>query len=126
MTKREGGIIGAFYFSQSKSGNLNGEFTNNGLDGTLTESSDKKDCFKHKFIGNYDTTWFENGIVQHMELSIIIKENSNSMLYELNWKTTKGVNKFNGVGFISGKKLIGYYTDWNYNGWQHSISPIRV
>lgn len=109
MTEKEIVVLGAFYFMQAKSGNLTGEFTNNGLNDILTECSNKRDCFKHKFIGEYDTTWFEDGIGQHLVLSISFKKNSNSKLYQLIWKTTKGKDVFNGVGFITGEKLVGYY-----------------
>lgn len=103
-------IIGAFYFKQNKSGNLLGEFTNNKMEGVSTESSDLTSNYKMKFEGIYETTWFEENIGQNLTLEIR-NESKNDNLFELTWRNKKGDMQFRGVGFIVGKKLIGYYTD---------------
>lgn len=104
-------IIGTFYFKQTKSGNLIGEFTNNNMLGISTESADIYTSIKDKFVGDYKTTWFEVEKSQYLTLKIRIKESTNNTVIELTWENKSGLEKFHGLGFIVGKKLVGYYTD---------------
>lgn len=103
-------IIGTFYFKQTNSGNLIGEFTNNNMSGISTESADITSNYKMKFEGTYETTWFEENMGQKLTLEIKVKETKSRLIYKLFWKKNE-IIKFCGIGFIVGKKLIGYYTD---------------
>ncbi len=104
-----GNIVGTFYFKQNKSGNLLGEFTNNKMNGISTESSDLTSSYQMRFVGTYETTWFEKKTSQNLTLVIDIKKDSDG-IYNLTWKKNKSI-KFYGIGFITGKRLIGYYTN---------------
>lgn len=104
-------IIGAFYFEQTYSGNLIGEFVNNKMSGISTESADTNNRNECKFVGNYKTTWSESEKSEFSYLKIEIKENTNNTVFKLTWNDKSGSSKFTGIGFITDEKLIGYYTD---------------
>lgn len=54
-------IHGTFYFTKTKSGNLLGEFINNGLKNFIVESANIDEGFcKEKFEAEYVTNWLED------------------------------------------------------------------
>ncbi len=55
-------IIGSFYLTMTQNGNLTGEFCNNTLRTSSTESADRTSPFlERNFAGTYNSTWFDNG-----------------------------------------------------------------
>lgn len=98
------GLIGSFVFSKTASGNLIGEFINNGkITKVSTESANLVESMSG-FSGEYQTSWMENNKPKFARL--IIEQRNDT--YELNWYlSTKEVHK--GRGFIHGEFLVGYY-----------------
>lgn len=106
-----GNVIGRFYFKQTNNRNLLGEYSNNGSIHNASESSDfLKSDSEDKFIGEFKTTWFENG-ANLLTLEIIYKVGSNNKLYTLQWKDKSGTTRFYGEGFLVDDILIGDYRD---------------
>ena len=68
-------IHGTFYFTKTKSGNLLGEFINNGLKNFIVESANIDEGFcKEKFEAEYITNWLEDE--KTFASKLIIKRNS--------------------------------------------------
>jgi len=70
-------LFGRFYFKQTSNGNLTGEFSNSTSNQISTESCDylpqkNPDIGKraNDYIGNYDSTWQENGAPHFAKLEI--------------------------------------------------------
>ena len=79
-------LIGSFYFKQTVTKNLIGEFTNNKLFRVLTESADFIDsAVNEDFIGTYHSTWQQNEEHFFAKLKIDYKEGSNNSIYILKW-----------------------------------------
>ena len=103
-------VIGRFYFRQTSSGNLLGEFSNNHTDCNITESANLKGEFKNVFIGDFKSTWYES-IAHSLDLNIKYKEYTGDKLYTLVWK--KGdIPKYYGEGFLVDNILIGDYRNF--------------
>ena len=105
-------IYGTFYFAKTKSGNLLGEFTNNGLKEYIVESANiNKDFCKDNFEAEYITNWLEDE--ETFIAKLIIERNSNNnKMFDLTWRNIKNNELiFKGIAFKKRKILIG-----NYNG----------
>lgn len=95
-------FIGTFYFEKTINGNLIGEFTNNDSDIVIPECAQITN-HPNEFEGIYLSCWYDIDLCQ-AELEIIKMINK----FKVKWTTTKG-DDFIGEGFLTGKKLIGYY-----------------
>ena len=105
-------INGTFYFSKTKSGNLLGEFTNNGLKEYIVESANiNKDFCKEKFEAEYITNWLEDE--ETFIAKLIIERNSNNnKMFDLTWRDIKNNEPiFKGIAFKKRKILIGNYNE---------------
>jgi len=97
-------IIGRFYFKQTTNGNLIGEFSNNHSTGISTESCELRER-KGDYLGDYESTWQENGKPILAQLTISPKPNG---LFILEWR--KGpMCIFKGEGMLCDDILIGDY-----------------
>lgn len=106
-------ITGSFYFRQTETKNLIGEYTNNCLSIILTECSNYcgNNERNEEFIGQYITVWHDkNEGTQTMNLEITFKEGSNKKIFTLKWTDSKGKKVFVGLGFVVDRLLIGSYT----------------
>lgn len=104
-------IIGRFYFKQTNSGNLIGEFSNNSMSTNSTESADISQRDKEPFTGDYLTTWIQNEEAIFFKLKIQPKTIHN--IYKLTWYESDIKNpSFLGEGFIVDEILIGNYQDF--------------
>lgn len=100
-------IIGCFYFKKTQSGNLIGEFSNNGIDTFITECANIKEGFE---VNNYDaeyiTTWLEDFNPHIAELKIIKTEKK----FKLKWcHLNKETIIFEGTAILESNILIGKY-----------------
>lgn len=109
-------ILGSFYLRQLHNGNLHGEFCNNTLRTSSTESADRTEVtFERNFEGEYHSTWFEDG-AEHYLLKISPKERT-ATVFTLLWRNTDANVVFRGEGFImSDNILIGNYWDEEVQG----------
>jgi hypothetical protein len=103
-------IIGRFYFKQTKSGNLIGEFSNNMSPINLTECSNINSKFNEDFCGDFKTIWFENK-ENLLNLKIERRDINDNNIYKLTWSNNGGVI-FWGEGFIVDDILIGDYRNF--------------
>jgi len=112
-------LIGQFYYRLTQSGNLLGEFSNNGTLFNWTESADlvrEDNKSIDSFEGTYHTTWQEGGNPCFATLIIIPKVTTAGPainIFELTW-TFKNQNQptFYGEGFISEGILVGSYRNF--------------
>ena len=96
-------FIGSFYFDKTVNGNLIGEFSNNETDFIMTESAMTK-INKPTFEGTYTSTWYDVDLNKAtLEITKI------GCKYKLDW-TEPGKQGYEGEGFLTGDKLIGFYT----------------
>jgi hypothetical protein len=110
-------IIGRFYFRRTSNGNLIGEFSNNksgvgGLPQTSTESCDLRGSDTGDYLGEYYSTWQEQGKPQFADLKISHK-NGTTRLFSLEW-TRSGKPIFKGEGMLCDNVLIGDYQNGDY------------
>ncbi len=106
-----GKIIGRFYFKKTQNNNLIGEFSNNLHNRNYTESADSI-CATENFIGEYYSTWQDNGKATFAKLKIEYKEGSGTSLFKLEWFSEKEEKIFEGEGFLCDDMLIGDYRDF--------------
>jgi hypothetical protein len=107
---------GRFYFKITSNGNLLGEYDDEEMTYTGTESAVRLDQgISNKttlsFLGEFATCWLENNKTpQFAKLLITEKKNSNpnSNLFELKW-TMDNKKKFEGEGMLCDNILIGSY-----------------
>lgn len=100
-------IIGRFYFKQTQSKNLLGEFSNNASDENYVEAAFKT-TEEDGFEGIYETKWIEKDVSIY-NLSIKSISIKNSIIYYLEWKTGNGKVIFKGQGMLVDNILIGNY-----------------
>ncbi len=105
-------LIGRFYFKRTKNGNLIGEFSNLNSLKNSTESADAIEVEDNSFIGEYHSTWQENGKAHDAKLTIEYKENTHNSIYVLKWFAKGQDIKFQGEGFLVDDILIGDYRDF--------------
>lgn len=97
-------LIGTFYFKQTTSRNLLGEFANNKNGEILTETATPKPPLTNKdYEGDYNSVWFDTEL-HRADLSI--KKPGNK--YKLKWTET-GKPSYEGEGILVDNILIGYY-----------------
>jgi len=105
-------ITGRFYFRITNSGNLIGEFSNNGLTVNSTESADRKashESNSNSFEGQFHSSWQEDGEAFYADLTIAPKTGTTNIL-TLIWSRGKKTI-FWGEGFLAEGLLIGNYQD---------------
>lgn len=104
-------INGRFYYMQTESGNLMGEYSNQTSFRNVPESAELIER-NGQFIGSYNSTWFEriDGESVSMILTIDFKPRSEGRLFRLIWQVN-GEDQFYGEGFIFNNLLIGNYWD---------------
>ena len=109
-------IYGTFYFTKTKSGNLLGEFINNGLKNFIVESANINEGFcKEKLEAEYTTNWLEDENAFASKL-IIERDLENAKMFNLTWLDLKSKKPiFSGIGFKKKKILIGKYSDKKNN-----------
>lgn len=95
-------IIGRFYFKQTTNGNLLGEFSNNGTKRNYTESADLLSKKEIDFVGEYNTTWYED---EACSAKLVIKLKHEN-IFTLKWS---GKSNFDGEGMLCDNILIGNY-----------------
>jgi len=100
-------LFGRFYFKKTTNGNLLGEFSNNFSEGVSTESADKIEG-SESYIGVYNTTWQEKGIIHFAKLYISQKKETQNLIFALEWKE-KDALIFVGEGMYCDNILVGNY-----------------
>lgn len=103
-------VNGRFYFKQMSNGNLIGEFSNSETSRNCTESADiVPESRKGDYIGNYLSTWQEDGTPCFAELEISEKL-EHDKIFTIEWyeKGRKSL-KFKGEGMLCDTILIGNY-----------------
>ncbi len=95
-------FVGSFYFKQTNTGNLIGEFINNESFDIHVESA-KLVNDQQLFVGTYTSTWFDETL--HLATLIISRVGNK---FNLDWTDSKSIN-YEGQGFIADDMLIGYY-----------------
>ncbi|HCZ36318.1 MAG TPA: hypothetical protein DHV26_10385 [Cytophagales bacterium] len=101
--------VGSFYFRLTTSGNLLGEFSNNGSTENSTESAERKIPAGNSFVGEFYASWQEDGKAFYADLEITPKTQTANM-FTLTWmRDNKQV--FWGQGFLAEGLLIGNYQD---------------
>ena len=97
-------FVGSFYFKRTTSGNLLGEFSNNG-DANLHVESARLVGSTTDFIGNYISSW-DDGTISSANLKISPFGNK----YQVVWSHKTGSTiDYEGEAFVAGEMLIGYY-----------------
>ena len=99
-------LIGRFYLKKTNNGNLLGEFSNNESNKIFSESADSVDescCF----IGDYNSTWQEDGLYHFAKLTIAFRPETNKKIFTLKW--VEGSKTFIGEGMLCDNILIGDY-----------------
>jgi hypothetical protein len=99
-------IIGQFYFKKTSNGNLFGEWSNNDKAEIFSESCDLIKAGNDIYLGEYISTWQENGKPISAKLTITRKQN-NSPLFFLKWHGNKF--GFEGEGMLCDDILIGRF-----------------
>jgi hypothetical protein len=112
-------LIGRFYFKQAGKGKLKGEFSNNKSTDILTETADliknvDDRINEREFIGNYDSTWQENGEPVFAKLRIEYRQETDNKIYSLTWDWDINNRKYThwGEGMRCGDILIGDYRNF--------------
>ena len=95
-------FVGSFYFKQTITGNLIGEFINNDSFDVHVESA-KRVNDQQLFEGTYDSTWFDETL--HLATLTISRVGNK---FNLEWNDSKSIH-YEGQGFIVDSMLIGYY-----------------
>jgi hypothetical protein len=103
-------LIGRFYFKRTDNGNLIGEFSNNTSVRNAGESAEVI-CSSDKFIGEFHSTWYEDGLPCLAKLKIDFKPGTNNTIYSLRWEVTDGEGYW-GEGILCDGILIGDYRDY--------------
>ncbi|MBY8963342.1 hypothetical protein KJK34_11310 [Flavobacterium sp. D11R37] len=107
-------IIGSFYLQLTINGNLTGEFVNQHSQRAATESADRRSGAIDRFVGTYNSTWFD-GQAQNMTLTINEKrDNAGDILlniFRLRWSDGNNRTVFVGKGFLANNMLLGVYAD---------------
>jgi|HubBroStandDraft_2_1064218.scaffolds.fasta_scaffold275467_2 hypothetical protein len=98
-------IIGRFYLKHTSNGNLIGEFSNDHSAEISTESCDLRGN-ANGYVGQYHSTWQENGNPFFADLEITHKPNTNNKIFTLKWR---GASNFDGEGMFCDDILIGDY-----------------
>lgn len=107
-------IIGRFYFTKTKNGNLLGEFSNNLSVKSSTEGADLiKSVLSESYIGEYLTTWSELNNCYLLTLLITYKPSCFDKIYTLTWLDNNKKIKFWGEGFICDNLLVGDYRNFS-------------
>jgi hypothetical protein len=102
-------IRGRFYFIQKNKRNLIGEFSNNESNFISTESADKVSLtIEDDFIGDYRSSWQENGESLYSDLKIRYKNGTSQTIFSLDWNRN-GLPIFVGEGMLCDNILIGDY-----------------
>jgi hypothetical protein len=114
-TKKQIMINGRFYYIQTDSGNLIGEYSNQTSESNTPESAELI-CGDGRFIGSYNSTWFEriDGESVSMILTIDFKPESKGRILVLTWQVKNEI-RYYGEGFIVNNMLIGNYWDKDLN-----------
>lgn len=105
-------ILGSFYLRQVNNGNLLGEFCNNTMMTSSTESADRIVISQESnFEGVYNSTWFENGAeVYTLNIQALPPP---ATVFILEWTNASNNVVFRGEGFLMGNILMGNYWDEN-------------
>lgn len=102
-------LLGKFYFKKTTNGNLLGEFSNNIDNIILTESADLDQDDSESYLGDYNSTWQQNGKPCFANLKISQKPGIRNKIFILNWKVKGGILIFKGEGMLCDNILIGDY-----------------
>ncbi|WP_247095034.1 hypothetical protein [Arenibacter sp. S6351L] len=103
-------ILGSFFLRMTNNGNLLGEFCNNTLSTSSTESADRiSNLSERTFVGTYNSTWFNNGAEAYILDIQSLPEPATVFILE--WTNRITNNIFRGEGFLIGEMLIGSYWD---------------
>lgn len=102
-------IIGTFYFRKTQSGNLIGEFSNNGIEEFNVECANIKENYNiNEFDAKYITTWLEDFESHTAELEIV----KTDLNYKLKWyKINTNKLIFEGTAIEENNILIGKYNN---------------
>ncbi|PZO24291.1 MAG: hypothetical protein DCE86_16865 [Flavobacteriaceae bacterium] len=105
-------ILGRFYLKRTQDRNLIGQFSNQAMNENITENAifTGNGRIDDDFVGNYDSTWVENGEGQRTS-TLEIRLIPNTQLYRLTWINANESIEFHGEGFVIDNMLIGDYRD---------------
>lgn len=104
-----GKIRGRFYFKRTSNNNLIGEFSNNVGDSVYTESADlEPQSLNSGFIGQYISTWKEDGKAHVSKLKISYRNGNNTSIFELKWIIGDQL-QYEGEGMLCDEILVGNY-----------------
>lgn len=100
-------IIGSFYFTRTRSGNLLGEYTNFRTNRIFSQAASSTNLLS-TIIGDYICVWFENNISVTSQLTIQFAIDSNELKYQLTW-IMENQQIFEGEAFFVDNTLVGHY-----------------
>lgn len=104
-------VNGQFFLNLTRNGNLLGEFSNDSGDSVSTESADANGK-TNGYVGNWRSTWQENGQPCFANLSITPRKtkNAGNRIFTLEWKDSEGEPMFEGEGMLDNNNtLFGRY-----------------
>jgi len=102
MKKLGPDFVGSFYFKQTPSGNLIGEFINN-YSSSINVESAKLKRFLENFVGDFTSVW-DDGVLHKAKLKITKKYDK----YIVEW-TDPGHYNYEGEAIVVDNILMGYY-----------------
>lgn len=104
-------FLGRFYFTQTRNGNLVGEYANSGMSDVGTESAVLIGLFDpaKPFIGDYHTSWLED-VEPHFAM-LNISQDASGTAYILKWKGADGKQIFSGEATVAHFGIFGAYTN---------------
>jgi hypothetical protein len=109
-------MIGRFYFKLTAGGNLVGEFSNDSTNRTYTESADRVMPGTSSYLGDYFSTWHEDGGTQAelTKLTITLKGGCNN-IYTVIWEEYPSSQvppklRFKGEAMLCDDILVGDYS----------------
>ena len=100
-------VNGRFYFKRSVNGNLTGEFSNNKSTGISSESAEATNTTVD-FVGEYNSTWWEDRTASSAVLKISVKPGTNGSIYSVIWERNSSP-VFIGEAMLCDNILIGDY-----------------
>ena len=115
-------VTGRFYFTRTSNGNLLGEYSNNQTKRCWTEGANRNPEAtadgSDPFVGEYDTTWYEEDSKESVYARLEIKlKHPSARIYSLTWTEPKsGKVMFEGEAMLCDSLLIG---DYRYVGDSH-------
>lgn len=112
MAKNPNQIIGSFVFRNEGDGCLTSKYQNaDSIEAPFVECSKLLRPISQTdvFVGEYRTTWIQEGSAENCTLTIARALN-NANMFSITWSTNQN-SHFTGTGMLYGELLVGAYWD---------------